>query len=253
MNHHGRQPELIEAEIARTRTAMDVTLHAIERRLTPSQLVDRGFDYLRSSGGSEFITNLGNSVKTHPMPVTLTGVALAWLMLSGRQSAVSEEPGGRSLSEAADSAREKISETTRKLSETKQKIAEGTSTMRTKLSGATSGAKDRAAAIAGNARDRMQRAGNGFQTLLHEQPLALAALGIAVGAIVAASIPRTRKEDELMGEASDHLADQAREVGKEQLDKAQRVVAAAGSAAVGEAKSPGDSQKVPAATATSAP
>jgi hypothetical protein len=35
--------------------------------------------------------------------------------------------------------------------------------------------------------------------------------------------PRTRQEDELMGEASDRLAEQAKQIGKEQLEKAQQV------------------------------
>ena len=37
----------------------------------------------------------------------------------------------------------------------------------------------------------------------YEQPLALGAIGIAVGAVLAAAAPRTRQEDNLMGHASD--------------------------------------------------
>ncbi|MGH8741625.1 MAG: DUF3618 domain-containing protein, partial [Burkholderiales bacterium] len=70
MRHNGeRRPEEIQAEIARTRGDMDATLTAIEQRLTPGQLVDQGIDYIRNSGANEFVSNLGGSVKSNPMPV----------------------------------------------------------------------------------------------------------------------------------------------------------------------------------------
>src|SRR5690606_3926849 len=86
MRHNGeRRPEEIEAEIARTRTDMDATLTAIEQRLTPGQLIDQGLDYMRHSGGREFVSNLGGSVKNNPIPVALMGIGMAWLMATGNR------------------------------------------------------------------------------------------------------------------------------------------------------------------------
>jgi hypothetical protein len=59
--------------------------------------------------------------------------------------------------------------------------------------------------------------------MMREQPLALGAIGLAVGAFFAAMAPRTHKEDELMGEASDRLADQAKQIGTEKLEQAKEV------------------------------
>src|SRR3546814_2664080 len=54
-------------------------------------------------------------------------------------------------------------------------------------------------------RHTADRARGGFTQLLNEQPLALGAMGIALGALLAASVPPTRREDELMGQKSDEL------------------------------------------------
>ncbi|MNH30911.1 hypothetical protein D3C79_912290 [compost metagenome] len=51
--------------------------------------------------------------------------------------------------------------------------------------------------------------------MLQEQPLVLAALGIALGAALGAALPGTRKEDELMGASSDRLTDALKTKGSE--------------------------------------
>jgi hypothetical protein len=45
--------------------------------------------------------------------------------------------------------------------------------------------------------------------LFDRQPLALGAIGLAIGAAVAASLPTTRLEEDLLGETSDALRDRA--------------------------------------------
>ncbi|MHB1371945.1 MAG: DUF3618 domain-containing protein, partial [Pseudomonadaceae bacterium] len=56
-----------------------------------------------------------------------------------------------------------------------------------------------------------ERARGGFSQLLDEQPLAVGAMGIALGALLAATMPPTRREDELMGETSDRLTGKLRD------------------------------------------
>lgn len=211
MRHNGdRSPDEILAEIERTRSELDSTLSAIEHRLTPGQLVDQGLDYLRHSGANEFARNLGGSVKHNPMPVTLVGIGLAWLMASGRNSGPSQswssgESAAGKMSEAAGSAKEKVSRAGESISQTARAARE-------RLSQAGSGA-----------RQQYERVRGGYDSIVREQPLALGAIGIAIGAALAAALPRTRKEDELMGEASERLTEKAKEAGKEQLGKTQEV------------------------------
>jgi len=66
-----RDPDAIIASIERTRSEMDSTLSAIEERLTPGQMMDQGLEYLRNSGGREYLSNLGSSLKDNPLPATL--------------------------------------------------------------------------------------------------------------------------------------------------------------------------------------
>src|SRR3546814_9150854 len=61
---------------------MDETLDALQRKLSPGQLMDQALDYLRNGPGG-FASNLGSRVRDNPIPVALTAVALGWLMMAG--------------------------------------------------------------------------------------------------------------------------------------------------------------------------
>lgn len=213
MKHNGgeqegtRRPQDILAEIDRTRNEMDYTLSAIERRLTPGQLVDQGIDYLRQSGANEFVQNLAGQVKYNPLPVTLVGIGLTWLMAAGKQRDDSSASYGTGLGERAG--------------EMKDRVAEGTQAMRNRASAATQSAKERISALGTSARGQVERAKSSAEYMLREQPLALGAVGLAIGAVLAAMAPRTSKEDELMGDTSDRLKEQVKETGKEKLEQAK--------------------------------
>ena len=181
-----RRPDEILAEIHRTRDEMDQTLHAIEHRLTPGQLIDQGIDYLKNSGAREYAANLGSSVKTHPLPATLAGIGIAWLMAVGNKPAP-----------AADYSPSK-------LQSTKEGLQSGMHSAKESI------------------QTGMQSARSGWDQVLRDYPLALGAVGMAVGAVVAAMAPRTQKEDELMGEARDNLVDEAKRAGAEKLEKAKQ-------------------------------
>ncbi len=248
MKHNGeRRPEEIEAEIERTRANMDATLSAIEGRLTPGELLDQGMDYLRHSGGNEFVSNLGQSVKHHPLPVTLVGLGIAWLMMAERQ----DRYGGGMRSHAGYASSETgIEEThggthegegaTRRMSDTArqagQRLSERAHAARDSLSNAAASARERAGRVGESGRRQYERARGSYEQLLRERPLALGAIGVAVGAMVAAAIPRTRREDELMGETRDRLAEKAKETGSEQLRKAEHVVEKGRQASADEAQ-----------------
>lgn len=234
MKHNGtRSPEAILAEIERTRSDMDVTLHAIEERLTPGQLMDQSLDYLRNSGGREFLTNLNTSVRNNPLPATLVGIGLVWLMAANKnppRASYATTPG-EGLSERAGQLKDRAGEM-------KDRAAETAASARDRLSSAALSARERVADTAQRTRDRwnrtstaarhqVDRARDGYQHLLQEQPLALGALGIGLGALLAASAPRTRREDQLMGEASDRLKDSLAETGEAQMEKARGMIAAA--------------------------
>lgn len=73
----------IEREIRETEADIERTLDLIQHKVSPGAVVDT---LLRSSreNGAEFAANFGRSVRDNPLPITLIGTGLAWLMLSYR-------------------------------------------------------------------------------------------------------------------------------------------------------------------------
>jgi hypothetical protein len=73
----------IEDDLKVTRARIDGRLTELREHLSPGQILDDVIAYLRDSGGGDFGRNLMTSVRSNPLPVTITGIGLAWLMLSG--------------------------------------------------------------------------------------------------------------------------------------------------------------------------
>jgi ElaB/YqjD/DUF883 family membrane-anchored ribosome-binding protein len=67
-----------------------------------------------------------------------------------------------------------------------------------------------------------------FDRTLQENPLAVGALALGVGAAIALAIPETQKERELMGEQRDRLLDQASSVASDTLNQAEQKVTEVG-------------------------
>ena len=219
-----KRPDEILAEIDRTRDEMDRTLSAIEHRLTPGQLVDQGLDYLRHSGAAEFAQNLGGTAKQNPLPIALTAIGIGWLMALGRQPAQPSYGSSTSTSGLRDKASGAMQSASDSLSSARDRVSGSMSSMRGRASESMSSMRDRAGQVTESARYQWDRARGSVDYLVREQPLALGAIGLAVGAILAAMAPRTQKEEELMGEASRNLMEKAKETGSQQLEKAQETV-----------------------------
>lgn len=75
--------------------------------------------------------------------------------------------------------------------------------------------------IGRSAGDAGRRAGATMTSLLEEQPLIAAGLGLAIGALIGAALPTTETEARLMGETSDRVKSQGRQLAAEQVDKAK--------------------------------
>src|SRR6266576_2102919 len=91
---------------------------------------------------------------------------------------------------------------------------------------ATVGAGRTATAVAGSASrigNTALAGGRDFMDFCRDQPLVVAGVGLAVGAAIGALLPRTKAEDELMGEASDELKEQSKEFAGQQFEKAKKV------------------------------
>ena len=75
-----KRAEELEHEIAQDRLRIEERNDAIQAKMSPGQLLDEAMAYAKSSGGGEYVANLGNAMKTNPIPVALMGISMAWLM-----------------------------------------------------------------------------------------------------------------------------------------------------------------------------
>src|SRR3954464_9948693 len=191
------------AEINRTREEMDETLSAIEQRLTPGQLVDQGLDYLKHSGAREYAANLGTSIKNYPLPSTLAAIGIAWLMAVGNKQP--QPSSGPSMDERMQS--------------TKDSLGSGMQSAKDSLTSGVQSARERASQLGDTASQQLDRAKESWDSIVRDNPLVIGAVGLAIGAVVAALAPRTRTEDELMGETRDDLVDKAKQAGTTKLDQ----------------------------------
>ena len=66
-----------------TRARMDGRLTELQEHLTPGQILDDVMEYFRDTQGGDFGRNLMTSVRNNPLPAAITGIGLAWLMVSG--------------------------------------------------------------------------------------------------------------------------------------------------------------------------
>lgn len=79
-----RSPEEIEKDINQSRERLDSTLHEIEERFSPQQLLNTSYEYIRHGGANEFVANLSTTIKQNPLPFLLTSAGIGWLMLAQR-------------------------------------------------------------------------------------------------------------------------------------------------------------------------
>ena len=220
-------------EIEHTRADMSETVDALQQRLSPQNLKEQAKVQAKETvreTGSGFV----DRIKQNPIPAAMVGIGLGWLLTSGgsgssgRQRSQdgpyyyersypdyyegSGDSSGRSRTgEAAGQAREKASE----------------------LGGQ---AQERAQELGGQAQEQAQRAKGGFQRMLQENPLAVGAVAVGLGAAVGFSVPETQKENQVMGEARDSLVERGKEKAEELKPKVQSVAQQAQSAARDEAR-----------------
>jgi len=84
---------------------------------------------------------------------------------------------------------------------------------------ATARLREKARHLAGDAQQRWQHTGPAIDRWIHDNPLAVGAAALAVGAAVGLSAPRTRAENRTLGETRDALVDKASTVAHDVREK----------------------------------
>jgi hypothetical protein len=186
--------------------------------------------------GSDFIGDLGNAARRNPISAALIGMGLVWLF-AGSKSAVGrgdilQKTGLDRLPEAAKTA----------ISVAQDRVASAADAVRDTgsdgIETATRMASDYAKALPASA-DVLGAVRGNLSDLFKAQPLALGAIGLAIGASIAAALPSTDIENSYLGETSETLKSKTAEIAGQQIEKAATVAAAVVETAADEARRQG--------------
>jgi ElaB/YqjD/DUF883 family membrane-anchored ribosome-binding protein len=234
-----KSPETLEREIDAQRNSIGNIVDALESKFSAGQLLDQALSYTKGNGG-EFFNNLGTTIKNNPLPTVLTSVGLLWLMM-GQNRSPATPSASSSLGHLGERVSDMAHSVTDSFSDAKSRIEETARRMKDKAGQVT----DKAGALTDNVGARLSETGqhlnkgshdvsdtlhqqarkaqSGLNYLLQEQPLALAAMGIAIGAALGAALPVTERENRVMGQASDELTSKAKNLASEGYEKVSQM------------------------------
>jgi hypothetical protein len=217
----------------------------------PVTLVGAGIAWLALSGRTSS-RSYGSSMRgsgNGSMARTARHAGSAMSDAAGSASSAVSDAASRAsgaMSDAASQASDAISSGVSGARETMAGATESVSSMYGDARRTAQHASERVSgglAAAGDAAWRSGRqigaASGSIAELFREQPLLLAALGVAVGAAIGAALPRTETEDAYMGAASDSVRDQAEDMASEQYEQLKETAEQTVSAAKSEAKAQG--------------
>jgi ElaB/YqjD/DUF883 family membrane-anchored ribosome-binding protein len=234
-------PVELERDIERTRERMSSNIDELGERLSPDNLKRQAKDAIAGKA-HDVAANVGGQARDtggrvldfiteNPLPVAAVTLGAIWLfsMRKGGRSEVSgdrmarfaytgperREPNGRAglgrrLADRAESLRENVGE---KASHAGERVGELTGRM-----------QERAGELGTSARERAREARGGFERLLDENPLAVAAGAAFIGLALGMLVPESDPERRVMGPSRDELADRAQGV----VDRVKDVAADAG-------------------------
>ena len=234
-------------------------INELNQRLTPGQVFDEVLSYARGGGGS-FLRTFSNAARENPVPSLLIGTGCMLFLsermglghrigigrtngyqenTSGNGHADSHSTVGRAASAVGEQAAKVAESVKHGLEAAGETIGSATQRMREKahdardqVSGALDQVKESAQGIGDSVAETAEhtrrqtastarRMKDGAADFISEQPLLVAGLGLALGAALAALLPATKIEDELMGETSDSLKKSLGAAASEQFQAAK--------------------------------
>ena len=182
----------------------------------------------RSAGG--YMSSAGHAVSD---AVSRVGSSLRGM---GQRAGETASGMGQSLGGTASSASDRVRQMGEDVRNLASEWSEG-------ASGMTETARDRAHRASEIVQEQAMEMRDNTSQMLRDQPLIAGALGIAIGAVIGALLPLSRRENEMMGETRDQVVDQAMQYGQQTVDQAteaaKNVANAAAEAAKDEAQKQG--------------
>jgi hypothetical protein len=277
-NTEDRSSTEIASDIRERRSRMDATLDELSNQFTVRSIVNSVLDWcvnrqVSMPGGGvakSAYRNVAHQVRKHPLPAVLVGTGIAWLIIDAasedeghassargdvddRRAPGASKEGPHLLEKAQtklDQAKHTASEVAGAAKEKASAFGEKASAIGEAASGAAENLTRRAQDAYSQGRSTAVKVGHGMQqgyrsgaeqleVAMREYPLAVAIGFAAAGALFGVLLPRTRPEDEFMGEKSDELLETTKEKGQELLERGKAVAERVAETAMGEARQQG--------------
>ncbi|MDE5454065.1 DUF3618 domain-containing protein [Bradyrhizobium sp. CSA112] len=156
--------EQLERETEQTRAEISSTLDELRACMTPGHVLDQMVDRVSGGTGAAFMRNLKDQTVSNPLPVTLIGAGLAWLMLGSRGTSAGGLMRGTAdhlrnvAGDAADSMREATDAASRTASDKKSEWGDAASRLGKEASANLSSTAERARESATEAGSSMREA-----------------------------------------------------------------------------------------------
>jgi ElaB/YqjD/DUF883 family membrane-anchored ribosome-binding protein/uncharacterized protein YdhG (YjbR/CyaY superfamily) len=210
---------------------------------------------IRTVGRDFSKTEVYKTAKTNPVPFALIGLGAGLLLLDafGRKKSYGYQRSydydydsqryGRNKPSMLNSAGEKVSDaanaTYENVSSAAQKAYGGVTNV---ASSAYQTVDESAQRVYEKAGEFGTQAVETYEYYIEENPLAVGAVALAIGAAVGFSLPSTRYEGELMGEARQNLLQKAQDTAGTLVDKAKEVATEASRTIQDEVKAQGSAR-----------
>ncbi|PZA10038.1 hypothetical protein DNX69_22175 [Rhodopseudomonas palustris] len=201
--------------------------------------------------GLPLIGDLGGAMRRNPVSTALIGMGLLWLFTGDRAKAgagrIVRSAGLDHVPDVASDALDRVGE---RFADVGDRLSEVRDSAASAAAETVRAARDRSAdvidratefgrAIPETGADLFDSAKLKLGDLFEEQPLLLGAIGVAIGAGIAASLPATDTERELFGDTSDEMMAQARDYARQQAARAGEMARDVAGAAAEEARRQG--------------
>jgi hypothetical protein len=227
-------------EIAYTRDEMTGTVEEIGDRLDPRHIVAEAKGSVRdatigkveemATTAQDMVSNVGqtaqetgsgivDTIRRNPLPAAMIGIGVTWLAMSNRSTGPRSSDwtsGGRWNTKGSSW-------------DTTGGSYEGSGDgMTDRVGGAVGQVQGKAGEVAGQVQQTAaqvpyvaRQVGDNAARVVQENPLAVGAVALAVGAAVGMALPTTRPEHEIMGQARDSLIGRAESAASDAMNQAE--------------------------------
>jgi ElaB/YqjD/DUF883 family membrane-anchored ribosome-binding protein len=204
----------IERDIELTRSRMSRDIDELGGRLSPENLKQEAKSAIREQARKTG-SRVADAIRENPLPVIAFGAGVTWLLTRRSNSDVS----GDRMARYAYTGPERR-QSWQEGSGIKARVGEAVGGVKETVSDAASGIAERAGEIASGTQERLgefggqaRRQTNRIKTSLEhasdENPLMVALGATVVGLALGLLLPRTERENEIMGPTRDQLMDRA--------------------------------------------